>query len=73
VKSITPRNEEKQLRTALGQVLRYRQVLLEEDGRTVKAMIVTEAEPTDSSWRDLCSREGISLAWAPDNLHVGTS
>jgi hypothetical protein len=38
VKSITPQNEERQLRTALGQVLRYRQ-LLESEGRTVKAML----------------------------------
>lgn len=69
VKSITPLNEERQLRQALGQVLRYRQ-LLEEDGRAVSAMIVTEVEPTDPSWRDLCAHEGIALLWASDNLTI---
>jgi hypothetical protein len=49
-----PQNEERQLRTALGQVPRYRQ-LLEAEGRTVKAMIVTEVEPSDLSWAILCS------------------
>jgi hypothetical protein len=38
-----PQNEERQLRTALGQVPRYRQ-LLEAEGRTVKAMWL-EREP----------------------------
>lgn len=71
VKSITPLNEERQLRTALGQVLRYRQ-LREAEGRTVRAMIATEVEPSDPSWADLCSREGIALAWGPNNLAVGT-
>jgi hypothetical protein len=70
VKSITPQNEERQLRTALGQVLRYCQ-LLEEEGRTVKPMIATEVTPTDPSWIDLCAREGIVLVWGPDNLIVG--
>jgi hypothetical protein len=70
VKSVTPQNEERQLRTALGQVLRYRQ-LLEADGRTVRAMIATEVEPSDASWADLCSREGVALVWGPNNLAVG--
>lgn len=62
VKSITPRNEERQLRTALGQVLRYRQ-LLEEEGRTVKAMIATEMKPTDPSWETLLAEENVVLVW----------
>jgi hypothetical protein len=33
VKSITPQNEERRLRQALGQVLRYRQLLMEEGPR----------------------------------------
>lgn len=60
---------ERQLRTALGQALPYQQLLADE-GRTVKAMIVTEVEPADSSWRELCSSERISLAWPPDNLNL---
>ena len=69
VKSMTPRNQERQLQKAVGQVLRYRQ-LLEEEGRAVKAMIATEVKPTDPSWSDLCAREGIALVWGPDNLTV---
>jgi hypothetical protein len=62
VKSITPQNEERQLRHALGQVLRYRQ-LLEADGRTVKALIAIEREPSDTSWAELCAGERIALVW----------
>ena len=70
VKSITPQNEERQLRLGLGQVLRYRQ-LLEEEGRTVRAMIATEVMPTDPTWSELCVREEITLVWGPDELTVG--
>jgi hypothetical protein len=66
VKSITPENEERQLRLAVGQIVRYRQ-LLATDGRTVRAMIVSEREPSDSTWADLCTSEEILLSW-PGNL-----
>jgi len=61
VKSITPENEERQLRLAVGQVVRYRQLL----GKAgpVRAMIVSECEPSDATWADLCTSEGIVLAW----------
>jgi hypothetical protein len=72
VKSVTPANEEKQLRMALGQVLRYCQ-LMEEEGRTVRPMIATEVKPSDGSWLELCAREGIALAWPPDNLVVAVA
>jgi hypothetical protein len=62
VKSITRKNEERQLRLAIGQVVRYRQ-LLGIAGRPVRAMIVTEQEPSDPTWADLCSDEGIVLTW----------
>jgi hypothetical protein len=62
VKSITPQNEERQLRLAVGQVIRYRQ-LLSDEGRTVRAMIVAETEPTDPSWVLLCAEESIVLSW----------
>jgi hypothetical protein len=67
VKSVTEQNEERQLRQALGQVLRYRQ-LLEADGRSVRAMIAVEHEPSDPSWGQLCANEGIVLAWPPIKL-----
>jgi hypothetical protein len=64
VKSITPQNEERQLRQALGQVLRYRQVLTEWR-RDVRALIAVEREPSDATWPVLCAEEGIVLVWPP--------
>jgi hypothetical protein len=48
VKSITPQNEERQLRLGLGQVLRYRS-LLRTVGHDVRAVLVAENEPQDQS------------------------
>jgi hypothetical protein len=62
VKSITPGNEERQLRTAIGQVLRYRQKLTAA-GHDVQAAIVTSRPPADASWGELCRWEDIVLAW----------
>jgi hypothetical protein len=64
VKSVTSQNEERQLRTAIGQVLRYRQKLTA-GGHDVQAVIVTSRPPSDLSWDALCQHEGIILAW-PD-------
>jgi hypothetical protein len=62
VKSLTPANEERQLRLALCQVLRYRQLL---DGGTkpVRTIIATEIPPVDDQWIDLCGEEGVALVW----------
>lgn len=62
VKSVTSQNEERQLRTAIGQVLRYRQKLTA-IGHDVQAVIVTSRLPSDPSWDELCRLEGIVLAW----------
>jgi hypothetical protein len=62
VKSTTEQNEEQQMRLAIGQVIRYRQ-LLSEAGREARAMIAIENAPFDESWIDLCGREGIALVW----------
>ena len=62
VKSTTAKNEEQQMRLAIGQVIRYRQRLAT-DGRDVRAMIAVENVPFDESWIDLCGREGIALVW----------
>lgn len=63
VKSITPQNEERQLRLGLGQVIRYRQ-LLSAAGLTVQAMIATEREPSDSTWAELLAEEKVVLVWS---------
>lgn len=60
-KSTTLVNEEKQLRLALGQVLRYRQVL-RDDGRHVETMIAVEEE-VHPSWVELCGELGVYLVW----------
>jgi hypothetical protein len=62
VKSLTVDNEEKQLRLALGQVLRYRQ-LIDAGEREVRAMIATETRPMDDRWLDLCATEHVALVW----------
>ena len=60
VKSVTGQNEERQLRTAIGQVLRYRQKLTA-GGHDVRAVIVTSRPPADVTWDELCRWEGIIL------------
>ncbi len=62
VKSTTATNEEKQLRLALGQVLRYRQLLVAR-GTTAAAFIAVERPPKDRSWVDLCANAGVALVW----------
>lgn len=64
VKSLNGNNDEKQLRLALGQVLRYAH-LLRGKGRPVRCFIATESKPKDESWFDLCRDLGVALIW-PD-------
>lgn len=61
VKSLTDGNEEKQLRLGLGQILRYQQLVSQ--ARAARAALVTEREPRDKTWIDLCGQLGIVLAW----------
>ena len=63
VKSLTVSNEERQLRLGLGQVLRYRDILTRNEDRTVVAVLAAEREPSDQSWRALCERLDVTLAW----------
>jgi len=63
VKSLTSANEERQLRMATGQVIRYRQQLTAQGHEPCFAVICTEKQPSDPSWDDLCEREGIVLIW----------
>jgi hypothetical protein len=62
VKSLTVRNEERQLRLALGQVLRYAR-LLREKGRPVRIAIAVERDPADPSWFELCDSANVTLVW----------
>ena len=64
VKSLTPTNEERQLRLGLGQVLSYAHLVDWgfEDNRPVLAV---EREPSSEYWPDLCQSHGVALSW-PD-------
>jgi hypothetical protein len=64
VKSITPGNEERQLRLGVGQVLRYRN-LLGQRGLRVRAVLVPERAPRDPSWSSLCEELGVLLVTPP--------
>jgi hypothetical protein len=61
VKSLTIRNEEKQLRLGLGQVLRYVHQLGPDI--SARAVLVLERCPCDSTWSELCVQLGVILAW----------
>ena len=62
VKSLTPNNEERQLRLGLGQVLSYAHLVDWgfEDNRPVLAV---EREPLSKYWPDLCQSHGVALSW----------
>ena len=63
VKSLTPQNEERQLRMATGQLIRYRQQLHAQGHEPCFAVICAERQPSDLSWDELCEREGIIFLW----------
>jgi hypothetical protein len=62
VKSLTASNEERQLRLALGQVLRYAH-LLNQSGESTRPIVVPERAPSDDSWLALCDSLGVEVAW----------
>jgi hypothetical protein len=61
VKSLTPANEERQLRMALGQILRY--AFLLRGDQPVHRVIATERPPDDRTWERLCEALDIRLVW----------
>ncbi|MFE5210670.1 hypothetical protein [Streptomyces sp. NPDC056600] len=62
VKSLTEVNETRQLRTGLGQILDYHD-LLREGAPEVRAVLWVEHEPQETRWIELCRRVGVTLAW----------
>ena len=62
VKSLSRANQEKQLRLAVGQVLRYA-YLLSAGQRPVRSFIAVEFEPQDPGWLALTAELGITLMW----------
>lgn len=65
VKSLTAKNEEKQLRLGLGQVLRYAHLLARLHSVTVCPVLVAERQPTSDDWTELCRRHNVLLLWPP--------
>jgi hypothetical protein len=65
VKSLTPTNEERQLRLGLGQVLRYRQIMRRLLEREVTAVLAVESQPSDTAWAELCAALDVVLCWGP--------
>jgi hypothetical protein len=62
VKSLSEKNEAKQLRLGLGQVLDY-QDALRGSHPSVRAILAVERAPRDSRWIGLCERHGVTLVW----------
>ncbi len=63
VKSLTARNEEKQLRLGLGQVLRYANLLSASTAKPVIPVMALEREPSDHRWLQLCDALGVRVGW----------
>jgi len=64
IKSLSRDNQERQLRLGLGQVLRYRHLLGQRIEHVV-AVLVTELEPSDLNWNELCGSLDVKLVQPP--------
>jgi predicted RNA-binding protein with PUA-like domain len=65
VKSLTIKNEEKQLRLGLGQILRYAHLLARLHSMTVRPILVAERKPSSADWSGLCASHNVQLLWPP--------
>lgn len=65
VKSVTNRNEERQLRMGLGQVLQYRYSLERQLGRPVVAVLAAERRPPNA-WVELLESLAVRVVWPGD-------
>ena len=65
VKSVTKKNEEKQLRLGLGQILRYASLVSPESKKTIKPILIAEVVH-DPSWYDTCAAVGVRLIESKD-------
>ena len=62
IKSLTEKNERRQLHLALGQVATYRHLLSSPDARP-HALVVVEREPSEEGWIDIFADSNIVLCW----------
>jgi hypothetical protein len=65
VKTVTPANQDRQLRMGLGQILHY-QDMLRRSGVPTQCVLFVEL-PQESHWVELCAEHGVKLVW-PSNL-----
>lgn len=72
VKSVTNKNEERQLRMGLGQVLKYRHDLQVSGLSKVEAVLVSERKPP-ADWIAMCRSLSVYLVWPGqfERLHLG--
>ena len=68
----TGRDEAKQLRLGLGQLLHYKAQVTRDIPGNVRAALLVGSQPHDSIWQDLCEGLGIVLFW-PDDGPLPTS
>lgn len=62
VKSLTPENEERQLRMGLGQVLRYGHALRTESWKAAP-ILALERAPSDPEWSRMLAGLGVHIMW----------
>jgi hypothetical protein len=63
VKSLSPANEERQLRLGLGQLLRYAHVMRSIGIDPIQPVLAAEGEPTDLTWLNTCAELTVILTW----------
>ena len=73
IKSVTMQNEAIQLRLGLGQVLEYAWRLAHWHGRTVRAVLVPEAPPSDTVWAEITATCGVVLTWPEEFKSLGVA
>lgn len=66
VKTTTPANEVHQIRSAIGQVLHYREIMREMTEKPIHCAIAVGAQPQDKALERTCASQGIKLTWPDD-------
>lgn len=63
VKSLSRRNQTKQLRLGLGQILDYRAQLSERGYHSIRGILAVQSRPTDARWERLTASLDVTLTW----------
>jgi hypothetical protein len=65
VKSTTPPNETRQLRTGLGQLQEYAHLLMDSGEQRLRRVLFVSSQPLANHWLELFRDLGCELAWPP--------